>query len=309
MRYWWVNQNQTFQFEVPGGFLWSPKTKADGGQNYFYKTMEQVRPGDIVFSFCETLIKAIGIIQKSAVTSPKPDFRTAGSNWANEGWYVEVEFQQVANPIKPKDYMQEIAPHLSEKYSPLLPDGRGLQGVYLTEISQSFGELLLKLSNEKINDLNKNLRPARDIESDEVDESNFNFSNVENNLEKIQLLKSRRGQGIFKANVRLVENSCRVTGLTDIKHLRASHIKPWSKSNNQEKLDGFNGLLLSPHIDHLFDKGFITFENTGKLHISDLLDRKVLQKWKVDEVKNVGKFRDEQEFYLNYHRENIFVNN
>jgi hypothetical protein len=36
MRYWWVNQNQTFELEVPGGFLWSPKTKSDGAKNYFY---------------------------------------------------------------------------------------------------------------------------------------------------------------------------------------------------------------------------------------------------------------------------------
>ncbi|MSX41282.1 MAG: HNH endonuclease, partial [Actinobacteria bacterium] len=123
MRYWWVNQNQTYNFEVPGGFLWSPKMRADGGRNYFYQTMAEVRPGDLVFSYCETYIKALGIVQRPAVTAPKPNFRTAGSNWADVGWYVEVEFSEIANPIKPKNFMEEIRPLLAEKYAPLQSNG------------------------------------------------------------------------------------------------------------------------------------------------------------------------------------------
>ena len=119
MRYWWVNQNQTYKYEVPGGFLWSPKARADGGRNYFYECMQEVRPGDVVFSFCETYIKAIGIVQRSAIASAKPEFRTAGSNWADEGWFVEVEFEEIVNPIRPKDFMPQIIPLLAEKYAPL----------------------------------------------------------------------------------------------------------------------------------------------------------------------------------------------
>ena len=306
MRYWWVNQNQTFQFEVPGGFLWSPKTRADGGRNYFYQSMEQVLPGDMVFSFCDTYIKAIGIIQKAAVTSPKPDFRTAGSKWADEGWFVEVEFKEVVNPIKPKDFMSKIEPLLAEKYAPLLPDGRGLQGIYLTEISEQFGKLLIDLSNENIQGIQRDLYPVTDIEIDDEITRDIQFNQIEGNLEKIQLVKSRRGQGIFKANVRLIETACRVTGVSNIKHLRASHIKPWAQSDDKEKLDGFNGLLLSPHVDHLFDKGFITFEDNGNLCTSNLLSFKVLAQWNLEKVKNVGNFTSEQKRYLNFHREKVF---
>ena len=60
MRYWWVNQNQTYAHEVYGHYLWSPKTKANGGANPFYEYMREVSPGDVVFSFCDTRIKAIG---------------------------------------------------------------------------------------------------------------------------------------------------------------------------------------------------------------------------------------------------------
>jgi putative restriction endonuclease len=61
MRYWWVNQNQTYKTEVPGGFLWSPKTKADGSKNPFYENMLRIEPNDVVFSFCDTYIKAAGL--------------------------------------------------------------------------------------------------------------------------------------------------------------------------------------------------------------------------------------------------------
>ena len=61
MRYWWVNQNQTYRTEVPGGFLWSPKTRSDGARNQFYDNMKDVVAGDVVFSFCDTRIKAIGV--------------------------------------------------------------------------------------------------------------------------------------------------------------------------------------------------------------------------------------------------------
>lgn len=305
MRYWWVNQNQTYEFEVPGGFLWSPKTRSDGGRNPFYEVMAEVRPGDFVFSFCNTFIKAIGIVQRAAVTSPKPEFRTAGSNWANEGWYVEVEFAEIENPFKPREFMDRIRPLLAEKYAPLQPNGNGLQGIYLTEISEDFGKLLVHLSNANITLIQSELTPTPETDSEYEIRLEIESRKLDGDLEKIQLTKARRGQGIFKANVRLVEKSCRVTGVSNIKHLRASHIKPWSASSNAEKLDGYNGLLLSPHIDHLFDRGFISFKSSGALLISKELNPKVLEQWSI-EGHNVGEFNQLQENYLEYHRDIVF---
>ena len=305
MRYWWVNQNQTYDFEVPGGFLWSPKTRADGGRNHCYEVMAEVKPGDFIFSFCDTSIKAIGIVQRAAVTSPKPDFRTAGSNWADEGWYVEVEFAELANPFKPREFMDQIGPLLAEKYAPLQPNGNGLQGIYLTEISKVFGELLSLLSKANIPLIQSDLAPTPETESEYETKLEIESRKLDGDLEKIQLTKSRRGQGIFKANVRLVEKSCRITGVSNIKHLTASHIKPWSDSNNSEKLDGYNGLLLSPHVDHLFDRGYISFKGSGVLLISKELNPRVLEQWSID-ARNVGEFSQKQDSYLVYHRDIIF---
>ena len=102
MRYWWVNQNQTYRAEVRGSFMWSPKQNANGARNQFYENMRQVLPGDIVFSFCDTHIKAIGVVTGGAQTGPKPDFGAAGANWSREGWFVPVDYCVLDNQIRPK---------------------------------------------------------------------------------------------------------------------------------------------------------------------------------------------------------------
>ena len=306
MTYWWVNQNQTYKFEVPGGFLWSPKTRADGGRNYFYSTMERLKFGDIVFSFCDTLIKAIGVVKSPAITAPKPKFRNAGSNWSNIGWYAEVEFVELPNPIKPKEFMSQIAPLLAEKYAPLQPNGNGLQGVYLTDISDDLGQLLIKLTSANLENLKSELYSESAIEMQYEINLEIQAKGIEGDLEKVQLVKARRGQGVFKSNVRLVESRCRVTGVNQPNLLIASHIKPWSKSNDEEKIDGFNGLLLAPHVDRLFDRGLISFRNSGDLLISKNLDLEVLEKWHISSDFSAGSFRPEQGTYLEFHRDLVF---
>src|SRR6185503_5041613 len=88
--------------------------------------------------------------------------------------------------------------------------------------------------------------------------------------EREAIITARRGQGLFKQRVMLIENRCRITHVDNAAHLRASHCKPWRDSTNDERLDGENGLLLTPSIDHLFDRGFISFENSGRLIISPI---------------------------------------
>ena len=61
MRYWWVNQNQTYRHEIAGGYLWSPKRNANKARNPFYESMREVSPGDIIFSFRDTRIATLGI--------------------------------------------------------------------------------------------------------------------------------------------------------------------------------------------------------------------------------------------------------
>ena len=123
-------------------------------------------------------------------------------------------------------------------------------------------------------------------------------------VERHQLVKSRRGQGVFRDNVESREPKCRVTGVSNPNYLRASHIKPWRKSNDTEKIDGDNGLMLAPHVDFLFDRGFISFEDDGTLIVSELIEDAALESWGIPSEMNVGSFTPEQSIFLKFHREN-----
>jgi hypothetical protein len=125
-------------------------------------------------------------------------------------------------------------------------------------------------------------------------------------VESHKLVLARRGQGVFRANVESREPECRVTGVTNPRYLRASHIKPWSESNDAEKIDGNNGLMLAPHVDLLFDQGFISFKDDGTLMISKQIDDEVLNLWRIPKDLNVGSFTTEQSVYLDFHRRNRF---
>lgn len=150
MRYWWVNQNQTFQQEIEGGYLWSPKRNANGARNPFYESMREVSLGDVVFSFVDTRIAAIGIAQSYCWECPKPpEFGSIGQNWENIGWRVNVAFSNLLNKVRPKDHIEVLRRVLPPRYSPLQQNGNGVQSIYLTEIPADFAEVVAALIGEE----------------------------------------------------------------------------------------------------------------------------------------------------------------
>ena len=309
MRYWWVNQNQTYRHETEGGFLWSPKRRADGSRNEFYDTMQRVMPGDVVFSFCDTRIKALGVATGRAQTAPKPDFGGAGLNWSAEGWFVPVDYVAFDAPARSKDHIDKLRPFLPAKYSPLQPNGDGLQSVYLAEVPELLAHALIGVIGadayeEKLADLTAFPTSPDD---ERIDGPEFVVpDDIIGPTFTEQVIKARRGQGVFRANIMLVERECRVTHVSEKRHLRASHIKPWREANNSERLDRNNGLLLSLHIDHLFDQGYITFSPSHQLLVVPDVRTNLLDKWGIDAGTNVGEFKREQQAFLEYHRVNVF---
>ena len=127
--------------------------------------------------------------------------------------------------------------------------------------------------------------------------------------DRLAIVRARVGQGLFKERVAKIETKCRITGVENPVHLIASHCKPWRDATNEERLDGENGLLLTPSIDHLFDRGFIGFENDGKLIISPVAHRPSLQRMGIDTAKtvNVGGFTSGQKQFLDFHRNAVLL--
>ncbi len=123
------------------------------------------------------------------------------------------------------------------------------------------------------------------------------------------IIRARCGQGIFKERVSRIERRCRITGVENLTHLIASHSKPWRDSSNEERLNGENGLLLTPSIDHLFDRGFIGFENSGELIISPVAHKPSLQRMGIatEHMVNVGTFTEGQKHFLDFHRTSVLL--
>jgi putative restriction endonuclease len=307
MNYWWVNHKQTHLAEISGGYIWSPKNNANGGNNQTYLNLTLVNPGDFVFSYADGMIKAIGVASNRHREKPQPsEFGVIGEKWSKTGWEVPIEWELLQSPIRPKDHIHIIAPLLPKVYSPIRENGHGNQSCYLASISEELGQQLIAIVKSK----DAGAVYAALTESGERQEHDIEIIINQEGLthtEKEQLIKSRVGQGLFRINLEKIEKGCRVTGVTRKDLLIASHIKPWKVSSNEERLDGWNGLLLAPHVDKLFDRGWISFTNEGDILAAEDAIIEILKLWGIDHGKNVGRFSLQQCRYLGYHREHVFL--
>lgn len=308
MAFWWVNHKQTRDHEVRGGYVWSPYRNTNGAFNQTYENMKLVRPGDIIFSYAHGHIGAIGRVIEAASPSPKPiEFGDVGAYWASEGWLVEVDFAAAPRPLSPKQAIESIGPMLPERHSPLQKNGNGNQGCYLAAISDALGHVLmamLDMPGVRESDVQAPYVVEREPNATVLDD----IRRVQDDTsipetQRLQLAKARIGQGFFRKQVILLDGACRVTGVSDPHLLIASHIKPWREASNGERLSGHNGMLLSPHVDALFDEQWITFEDNGQMRVHPALARDVLDRWAIDPDKRVDRFRPEQAPYLARHRE------
>lgn len=125
--------------------------------------------------------------------------------------------------------------------------------------------------------------------------------------EKDSIVKSRIGQGIFRKGLIDYWHGCAISQCPLTWMLIASHIKPWRDSDNQERLDDYNGLLLLPNYDKLFDLGYISFDQKGKIMYSRLLDKFDRDTIGLTNDLHLVKFEEQHLKYLKYHNENCFL--
>jgi hypothetical protein len=124
---------------------------------------------------------------------------------------------------------------------------------------------------------------------------------------KEALVNARVGQGLFRKQVLASwGNTCAVTGSAVLDAIRASHIKPWRSSSNEERLDSSNGIPLIASLDALFDAGLITFDENGGLLVSSRLNstEQTLFSIRGKQLRNAPRSKTKE--YLAYHREIVF---
>ena len=314
VRYWWVNHAQTMRQEIAGGYLWSPVTEAHGARSRFYDNMRHAAPGDVVLSYADGRVGRVGIVADFAISAPKPEeFGAIGAYWNSSGWLLPVEWLSAQLAVRPKDLLSRLAPLLPITHSPIQAStGNGNQKAYLAEVDEAVMVLILDAAGLPTALPAASERTAADF-STKLDDLVEHGINQDSSLDKTvreQLIKARRGQGVFRVRVLNAEPVCRITGIDKPSLLIASHIKPWRACGTAaERLDGSNGLMLAPHADFLFDRGLLGFEDDGRPMFSSQLTDTDADKLGMHAVQRPPPqpLKEGSRAYLHHHRARVFI--
>lgn len=309
MNYWWVNQGKSQKHQIAGGFIWSPKTKKNGNRHESYENLAETSPGDIVFSFARKKLRAVGVVTGKSFDSQKPvQFGADGDRWDTVGHTVPMSWQPFNHPFAPGDYAETLRPLFAKVGRPYCVDQRkGMQGTYLSRIKPELAAAIDTIAAGL--DLASVLEAralANELAADRM-EDEIRARPALDSTTREALVQARRGQGRFRHDLIALEGRCRLTETSNVAFLVASHIKPWADSDDTERLDPHNGLLLAPHVDRLFDRGWISFADDGTTLIANGDAKSALECWALADLQpDRQAFTPKQRDYLAYHRAHIF---
>lgn len=151
---------------------------------------------------------------------------------------------------------------------------------------------------------------ARTMPNRIADQFRAKTQSMPKSTEAERLVVQRVGQGLFRsALLDFWRGRCCVTGLEVPSLLKASHVKPWAKcASDDERLDVFNGLLLAPHVDALFDGGWISFSNEGDVLVSEELSSAARTQLGVSSMWSIQGLTPAHAEFLAHHRQFEFLN-
>ncbi|MEC1436621.1 HNH endonuclease [Bacillus spizizenii] len=303
MNYFLVFQNKSYIEEQKGEYLWAPQKNETGQTFHHWTDMKMIKKEDIIFNSYNGKLVSVLIAKENCKEHERPTGLDQLDLWEKDGWLVNAKYINLEEPITYKDYMDDILKLQDEKYAPFNKSGRGNTG-YLFRVSEELANFFFEII-ERSNGISRGEFLIENTLQEEI------IKQIENDLdstitldktEKETIIKSRIGQSAFKKALLAIEKKCRICGVTNERFLVASHIKPWSESNNQERLDVNNGLLLCPNHDALFDKRYISFDKTGKVLIKESLDVTTKVLLNINETMRI-KMNERQQNYMKWHRE------
>ena len=138
--------------------------------------------------------------------------------------------------------------------------------------------------------------------ADDIDLSDLALTDTEREA----LIKARIGQSGYRDDLLAYWGGCAVTDCSVPALLRASHIKPWRSASPAERLDPFNGLLLTPNLDLAFDQGLISFDDTGRILLGSDLDPASAAALNITPELRLRQIEPRHRAYLAWHREHLF---
>lgn len=294
MQFYWVNLGSTKNEVVEGGFLWAPISTRNGYGGEFYPehwtNVSRVRDGDIVFCYFDGCIRYIATAKGNAYLCQRPINR-AFKEWGENGYRVDVLLEKLESPIQRIEVAKSLATRFSQEIRPsLFTKDFSVAQIYMASLPKAAGLFLLDTFCGLVDLQNWLVNSTAEIEK-------------LNKTTRDSLIKARVGQGKFRQDLLDAWGStCSVTSVKNKDFLVASHIVPWSLSNNKARLDVNNGLLLVAHLDKLFDSGYISFSDDGEILLSPLLSDVDVSVFGLNSSMALRKINPEMKKYLAEHR-------
>lgn len=203
------------------------------------------------------------------------------SEWAKDAGLIDSSLIEISDPQE----FEKISEQITQL--PIFIERNEKGNHMYSSALNKYQEYLKNASDELEEDLEEIIRDSSYAETD-----------------KVTLINSRVGQGEFRRNLLSYWKGCAVTRYKTPSMLIASHIKPWRDFDNQERLDKYNGLLLTPNLDRAFDTGFISFNGKGQILISEILESpEILGINESMQIKLENRHRE----YLEYHQDEVFL--
>jgi putative restriction endonuclease len=271
VRYWCFRHESDSRYQLAGGYIWLPKRASARHTD----SILSVAAGDGILSLAHGRAGHVGRALEQALGEPGRE---------GEGWWLPVDWTRLPAPVVPP------APSPAR----------------LSEITEAlFRDILTEAGLPDW----PTAPPDEPHAVSNVAASRLDYDAALTASVRDRQVKARRGQSLFRFRVFQIERACRLTGIANPDLLIASHIKPWRLcATTHERLDGANGLLLTPHVDRLFDRGLISFSDEGEVLRAAGLAGDDLARLGLDLAcrRNVGPFSPQQQAYLDHHRKVVF---
>jgi hypothetical protein len=291
-----VNLGDSFKEVADHKFLWAPSyTRSKNGRqiiNAGWKHVPEVHKGDIVFCHENGRIIYIAFATSDAYAAPRPETRTFGK-WHSEGFKIDVDLKVLEPPVNTDVFRTDFINLYNERCDPRLFDLNGKPSQqYMISLPEGAGAAILEATGaasiwvqDKISGVRQPKKKPTGTERDAI-------------------VKARVGQGKFRDDVlKMWSNQCPVTKVDMPEILVASHIVSWQLSTDEQKVDAFNGLPLSPAVDKLFDKGYISFSDSGGLLLHNRIRRDLLIRLGINPDAIISGLSERHRAYLKRHRQ------
>ncbi|WJE53610.1 HNH endonuclease [Bacillus cereus] len=304
MNHYIVMQGHTYQEEKEAGIIWSPQKDKSGNTPHSWLRMMELKKGDRVFHYVKGNIVAISVAVADCQEAAKPSSMQYYDQWEDQGYLVQLQYHELEVPLNIRAHFNELMPLLPIKYSAFQQDGNGNHG-YLYPCNEELSIKLLELISD---------RNIYQIDEEQLELAIGTVIRTERNTfvpmiaetEAEAKMKIRIGQQKFKRDLLpLWDQKCALCGIELPALLRASHSKPWKDSASEERLDPYNGVLLCCNHDALYDKGYITFDGQGRIHISKRVPEMDYVKYNIHPKMKIAHYENNRP-YFKWHKKNIF---